>query len=101
MKALDKLAASGTLTPRQRGWVERLEGDPEDVLTLAQVAEVFGITLGSARTNYARARQNRAQGFPKPTDMPMPDVQLGRSIGWRRSTLRAWAMRRIVEGRAI
>lgn len=59
----------------------------DPLLDLKGVAEVLGITHGSAQTYYGRAKANRKNGTPKPSDLPEPDHHVGKSPAWYLSTI--------------
>lgn len=59
-------------------------------LTLEEIAERAGITVGSARTYHKRATANRAIGDPRPGDLPAPQIRLGRTPGWDDETVEEW-----------
>jgi hypothetical protein len=66
----------------------------EDLLTMSDVAEIIGITVGSLRVAYARAKSNRANGVSKPKDMPECDYLIGRTPTWKPDTIREWTRAR-------
>ena len=72
---------------------------PEQLLDLAAIAELAGITHDSARTYHKRATANRAAGNPRPGDLPPADYILGRIPGWRRTTIDKWLNGRPRKGR--
>ena len=59
----------------------------DQLLDLKGVAEYLGITHGSAQTYHGRAKANRKNGTPKPSDLPEPDWVVGKSPVWWRSTI--------------
>lgn len=59
-------------------------------LTLADIAEAAGITVPAARQAHKRAAANRAAGKPSPVDLPVEDVRLGLTPGWKPATVAAW-----------
>ena len=61
-----------------------------DLVDLATIAEMLGVTVGSARTYNQRARVNRRNRTPKPGDLPAADTYLGGSPCWRRQTIEHW-----------
>lgn len=63
---------------------------PEQYLTLTQIAERAGITPGSARIYHKRAAANRAAGDTRAGDLPAPDITLGRTPGWSTRTIDTW-----------
>lgn len=52
--------------------------NPDDLLTMAEVADLIGVTLLSVQ-------RYRQRGI-----MPQPDAQYGRTRTWKRSTIEAW-----------
>lgn len=67
-------------------------------LDIADIAELLGIGVPSARTYHQRARQNERDGQPKPGDMPAPDRHFGRSPAWKSETITEWMQQRPGQG---
>lgn len=70
-----------------------------DLLDLAAVAELAGITPDSARTYHTRATANRRKGTPKPGDLPPPDITIANRPAWQRDTIEKWLTQRRPIGR--
>lgn len=66
------------------------ERDADELLGLADIADVLGLTPASARTYHTDAVRRRREGAPLPQDMPEPDVRIGRTPGWKVSTIEVW-----------
>lgn len=67
---------------------------PTEYITLADIAEQAGVTLGSIRTYHKRASTNRAAGNPRPGDLPPEDIRLGATPGWSTTTIDNWLANR-------
>lgn len=65
-----------------------------DLVDLATIAEMLGVTVGSARTYNQRARVNRRNSTPKLGDLPEADAYLSGSPVWQRQTIEEWMARR-------
>lgn len=63
---------------------------PVEYLDLAAIADLAGIGRESIKTYHKRASANRAAGNPRPGDLPPEDIRLGRTPGWKRSTIEKW-----------
>jgi predicted DNA-binding transcriptional regulator AlpA len=61
-----------------------------DYLSLTEVAVLAGITTPSMRTYHKRASANREAGNPRPGDLPPEDIRLGKTPGWKPSTITRW-----------
>lgn len=68
--------------------------NPTQYLTLAEIAQLAGIELQSIRTYHKRATQNRANGDPRPGDLPPEDIRLGQTPGWTTATITRWLANR-------
>ncbi|QHB37198.1 hypothetical protein QDA03_gp43 [Microbacterium phage Terij] len=63
----------------------------DDLLTIAEIAPVVGLTVKSTRVYHERATRKRREGEETTEkDMPAPDVRLGRTPAWKRSTIADW-----------
>lgn len=62
----------------------------DDLLTIAEIAPMIGVTEASARVYHERATRRRREQTPGAKDMPAPDDRFGRTPVWRRSTIDAW-----------
>ncbi|QGJ93545.1 helix-turn-helix DNA binding protein [Arthrobacter phage Mufasa8] len=69
------------------------------LLGYEQVAERIGVDIRAVRTYLAKARQHRAEGNPRPGDMPEPDLVIGLSPAWFESTIARWEKKRPGRGR--
>lgn len=63
---------------------------PDQYLTLADIAERAGMTVGAARQAHKRATANRAAGKPLAGDLPAEDIRLGLTPGWRAERVADW-----------
>jgi len=64
------------------------------------VAARAGVTTDSLRVYLKRSRRRLAQGHGlRPQDLPLPDLTIGRSPAWRRSTIATWLASRAGPGR--
>jgi predicted DNA-binding transcriptional regulator AlpA len=63
--------------------------DP-DLLTLADVAKLTGLSLGSVRAYHSAANRARRTHQVVDTDMPAPDRIVVRTPTWRRRTIDQW-----------
>jgi predicted DNA-binding transcriptional regulator AlpA len=61
-----------------------------DLLTLAEIAPLLGVTFKSATAYHHTAQRNRRESKPRATDMPAPDHLFGRTPVWDRATILAW-----------
>lgn len=60
----------------------------------AQMAASSGMTLPSFRVALTRSRARRDNGVGIPTDVPEPDLVVGRSPVWSMESLDAWLIAR-------
>lgn len=63
---------------------------PDHFLTLAEIAERAGLTVGATRQAHKRATANRAAGAPATGDLPPEDIRLGLTPGWRAEHVADW-----------
>jgi predicted DNA-binding transcriptional regulator AlpA len=63
-------------------------------LDQSAVAERSGLALATIRRYHMVAEQNRAEGTPKPGDLPPPDGHAGRSPYWFPATIDPWIEQR-------
>lgn len=75
------------------------EDDP--ILDTDAIAELAGgIATESVRMYLKRSRIRVRDGLPlRPHDLPLPDLQVGRSPAWRTSTVHRWLAARPRGGR--
>lgn len=66
----------------------------EDLLGIADIARELGLSVASVRTYHTDANRRRRDGEPLDQDMPKPDVVVGRTPAWMRSTVEAWKAKR-------
>lgn len=59
-------------------------------LTLQQLAERAHVTRDSMKVFHSRAKRRRAAGKDTASDVPEPDIMLGRTPGWSEETVEAW-----------
>ncbi|QDH93120.1 hypothetical protein QDA02_gp45 [Microbacterium phage Margaery] len=63
----------------------------DDLLTIAEIAPIVGLTVKSTRVYHERATRRRREGDEmSPKDMPAPDERFGRTPAWKRSTIAEW-----------
>ena len=67
---------------------------PIEYIDLTTIAEMAGVGRDSIKTYHKRATANRAAGNPRPGDLPPEDIRLGRTPGWKRSTIEKWLQQR-------
>lgn len=60
------------------------------LLTLADVAHLLGVTHASAAEYHKRATKRRKNSDTKPADMPPPDGRYGTTPVWERATIHTW-----------
>ena len=58
------------------------------------IADRLGVKVKVARKYLGDARRHRAEGNPRPGDMPEPDAYYGQSPVWKASTVEKWIARR-------
>jgi predicted DNA-binding transcriptional regulator AlpA len=76
--------------------------DEDPYLDTRAIAQLLGITAESVRLYLRRSRKRLAEGLElRLQDMPLPDLQVGRSPAWRASTIEAWRAVRPGRGRTI
>lgn len=56
----------------------------------ARMAESSGMTLPSFRVALTRSKARRDSGGGIPTDVPVPDMVIGRSPVWSEESLQKW-----------
>lgn len=54
------------------------------------LAEHMGVTEGYLRKYLVASRTKRAHGTDTPTDIPEPDIIIGRSPAWDQDTIDEW-----------
>lgn len=64
------------------------------LLTLSEIADQIGVSVGSIRVYHQRATKNRKDGNVRPGDLPAPDQHFGRSPVWKASTIKRWETKR-------
>lgn len=64
------------------------------LLGYQEVAEEIGVDIRAVRTYLAKARAHRAEGNPRPGDLPEPDFTIGKSPAWEAKTIAAWKKKR-------
>ena len=76
-----------------------------DLIGYEGLAEMMGITIGSARAYRTRAIAHRKKAeetgdksFIRPGDLPEPDEHFGQSPAWKRSTIEKWMEQRPGQG---
>ena len=65
-----------------------------DMMTLADIADLLGVTHASAAEYHKRATARRKAGTVYPADMPPPDTRYGGTPVWKRGTILKWIPRR-------
>jgi predicted DNA-binding transcriptional regulator AlpA len=69
-------------------------------LDTAAVAALVGVEPNTVRLYLKRTRRRIADGLPvRPSDFPLPDLQVARSPAWYEATVRAWLAERPGRGR--
>lgn len=66
------------------------------LLTLIDVARMVGLAPGSVRAYHTQANRARREGVVIATDLPAPDVIVGRTPTWRPATIERWMQAREV-----
>ena len=61
-----------------------------DLLDIAKVAEVIGVSPRTVSSYATRARRRREAGTSRPGDFPPHDSTFGRTPVWHRDTIRKW-----------
>ena len=64
--------------------------ETEDLLGLADIADLLGLSAASVRTYHTDANRRRRQNASLPQDLPAPDFVIGRTPAWKRETVEAW-----------
>lgn len=64
------------------------------LLSLADIADLFGLTAASVRTYHNDANRRRSRGEPRPQDLPAPDLVIGRTPAWKPETVESWRVAR-------
>lgn len=72
--------------------------DADDILSLADIAEATGLAPASVRTYHTDSTTRRRKGESLPQDMPEPDIRIGRTPGWKVSTVEVWIEARRAAG---
>lgn len=72
--------------------------DQSELLGLADIAERLGLSPASVRTYHTDANRRRRLNQTLPQDMPPPDVVIGRTPGWKASTIETWQEARQAAG---
>uniref|UniRef100_A0AAU7J8G6 DNA binding protein n=1 Tax=Microbacterium phage Merry TaxID=3144827 RepID=A0AAU7J8G6_9VIRU len=62
----------------------------DELLGLADIATILGLSAASVRTYHTDATRRRRADESLPQDMPAPDVTIGRTPAWERRTVLAW-----------
>ena len=65
-----------------------------DLLTLAEIAEIIGVEPATTALYHHRANRNRREENVKPGDFPEPDQMVGRIPTWKRRTVEKWQAKR-------
>lgn len=75
--------------------VDRYTGSmPDQYLDYPGVAARTGIAVSALRKYLSTARTNRENGVHSLADFPEPDIMIGRSPGWKPTTIDRWLKRR-------
>lgn len=77
---------------------ETTDIQPDAVLGLADIATIIGLAPASVRTYHTDAERRRRDGEPLDSDMPAPDLRIGRTPAWKGETVLAWIEARRVAG---
>lgn len=67
----------------------------------ARMAKAAGLGLPSFRVALTRSKSRREAGNPLPTDVPEPDIIIGRSPVWSVESLENWLRAREEARRAV
>lgn len=74
------------------------QSEAPELLGLADIAEVLGLSAASVRTYHTDATRRRRNDASLPQDMPAPDFRIGRTPVWERSTISSWQEEREAAG---
>lgn len=75
-----------------------LNDTTDELLGLADIADVLGLSPASVRTYHTDATRRRRQDASLPQDMPEPDLVIGRTPAWKRETVESWKREREAAG---
>ena len=71
------------------------QNDPaEELLGLADIADLLSLSPASVRTYHTDATRRRRQDASLPQDMPETYLVIGRTPAWKRETVDAWKLER-------
>lgn len=69
------------------------------LLGYEELSALTGVKVRALRTYLAKSRAHRAEGNPRPGDLPEPDLTIGKSPVWNVATVEAWLAARPGQGR--
>ncbi|QGJ89479.1 helix-turn-helix DNA binding domain protein [Microbacterium phage Smarties] len=70
------------------------QSNPLELIGLADIAELLGLSAASVRTYHTDATRRRRNGETRDQDMPAPDTVIGRTPAWKRESIDAWKQER-------
>ena len=68
--------------------------EDRELVGLADIAVMSGLGEASVRTYHTNAQRRRRLGEPQASDLPAPDVVIGRTPAWKRETVQRWIAER-------
>ncbi|QNL30280.1 helix-turn-helix DNA binding domain protein [Microbacterium phage ClearAsMud] len=66
------------------------QSNPLEMVGLADIATILGLSPASVRTYHTDATRRRRNGEARDQDMPAPDTVIGRTPAWKRESIDAW-----------